>query len=378
MSRFSRIWATEMDHLFAQRPDHPVLYFSPSILAATHRRFQKGFGGEVTYAVKANDHAGVLGTLAQGGMEAFDVASPNEMAAVRAVAPEARLHYHNPVRARGEIAQAVAFGVTSWSVDGLGEFAKLREQVPTGAEIAVRLALPVEGAAYHFGEKFGEDPDGVAKILRVVQKAGYRPSITFHPGTQCADPAAWVRYIETSAEVARRAQITLARLNVGGGFPSDREGRGLVPLEPIFDAIRRGAKKAFNGAPPPLVCEPGRAMVADAFTVAVQVKAVRACGSLFLNDGIYGLLAEFSVMGLHRRVRVMGPSGLRRGATVPRVLYGPTCDSLDRLPGALDLPGDVAEGDYILFDGLGAYTSATNTRFNGYGSHEVVTVGRAG
>ena len=43
MSRYSRIWATEIDHLRATTPDHPVLYFSPETLAETARRFREGF-----------------------------------------------------------------------------------------------------------------------------------------------------------------------------------------------------------------------------------------------------------------------------------------------------------------------------------------------
>lgn len=377
MSKFSQIWATEMDHLRAARPVDPVLYFAPEALVRTQRRFRSGFPGAVTYAVKANDNAGVIDTLAKGGMGAFDVASPAEIDAVRALVPGAVLHYNNPVRGGWEIAHAVQAGVASYSVDGLGELAKLAEAVPKGAEMSVRLALPVEGAAYHFGEKFGEGPEGAVELLRAVVAAGYVPSMTFHVGTQCADPAAWTRYIETCAEVAREAGVRLARLNVGGGFPSDR-GRGAA-LEPIFAAIRAAVSHAFPEDRPELLCEPGRAMVADAFTAAFKVKAERACGALFLNDGIYGLLAELPIIGPHQRLRVVTEDGtLREGPTRPYVLYGPTCDSLDKLPDTVDLPETTREGDYVIFDGIGAYSTATNTRFNGYGSHEVVTVRRSG
>jgi ornithine decarboxylase len=64
----------------------------------------------------------------------------------------------------------------------------------------------------------------------------------------------------------------------------------------------------------------------------------------------------------------------RQGAPVERVVFGPTCDSIDRMPDPLPLPGDMAEGDYILFAGMGAYTRSLTTRFNGYGLSDVVTV----
>ena len=55
------------------------------------------------------------------------------------------------------------------------------------------------------------------------------------------------------------------------------------------------------------------------------------------------------------------------GAPTPRVVFGPTCDSMDRLPGAPALPEGLAEGDWVIFEGLGAYGTATVTRFNGFG-----------
>jgi len=378
MSRFSQFWATEVDHLTSHRPEHPVLYFSPEALSATAARFRAGFPGLVTFAVKANPEPAVLGTLAAAGIEAFDVASPAEIDLVRSLVPGAVLHYNNPVRSPAEIAHGVAAGVASWSVDGFGELAKLMAQLPKGAEIAVRLALPVPGAAYDFGSKFGEAPEGAAALLRAVAEAGYRPAMTFHPGTQCADPAAWARYIETCADIAGAAGVRLARLNVGGGFPSDR-GAGATALEAIFEAIATATERAFGTDAPALICEPGRAMVAEAFSLATRVKAKREDGSLFLNDGIYGLLAEAPLMGAVERVRLVTPEGgARAGAPLARVLYGPTCDSIDRLPDPIELPGEVDEGDYLIFDGMGAYSTATATRFNGYGAYQVIAVHREG
>ena len=81
----------------AQRPQHPVLCYSAEVLNKQALRFKWGFPGEVTYAVKANDSREVLQTLLDSGIETFDVASLEEMAMVRALDPDAVLHYHNPV-----------------------------------------------------------------------------------------------------------------------------------------------------------------------------------------------------------------------------------------------------------------------------------------
>ncbi|ETX14484.1 ornithine decarboxylase [Roseivivax halodurans JCM 10272] len=359
-------------HLVRHRPDAPVFFFRPGTLAATARLFAGGFPGQVTYAIKANPAPEILATLAASGIAAFDVASPQEMRAVRTVCPRAVLHYNNPVRSTGEIAEARRLGVRSWSVDRVSELEKLGPLDETH-EVSVRLRLPVAGAAYDFGAKFGADPELAAELLARVAAMGAVPSMTFHPGTQCPDGAAWARYIHAAAEVAERAGVRLARLNVGGGFPAHRDSAA-PDLGAIFAAIREAAEQAFD-TQPVLLCEPGRAMVADAVTLAVRVKAVDD-GAITLNDGVYGAFGEWRDLPAMSRVSVVAPDGTpRTGDASARIVFGPTCDSLDRLPHPLELPADLAEDDYVLIEGMGAYGAALVTGFNGYGTREVVTLG---
>ena len=75
------------------------------------------------------------------------------------------------------------------------------------------------------------------------------------------------------------------------------------------------------------------------------------------------------------RIQVLDPRGQSRdGERSGRVLFGPTCDSVDRLPGELALPADIEEGDFVIFHGAGAYSTVTNTRFNGFGAMSHATV----
>ena len=53
---------------------------------------------------------------------------------------------------------------------------------------------------------------------------------------------------------------------------------------------------------------------------------------------------------------------------VPFDLFGPTCDSIDSMPGPHWLPADVAAGEWIEVGMMGAYSNALATRFNGFGS----------
>ena len=370
------IWAKPAEFLTHNQPENPVMFFAPGVLQDTARRFIDGFPGMVTYAVKSNPEEVVIENLVAAGVRGFDVASPAEIRMIRRLAPAAALHYNNPVRSRAEIAVAVEIGVDSYSVDSRTELAKLVELVPAeGTEITVRFKLPVQGAAYNFGAKFGATQELASELLKTVAEAGFIPSLTFHPGTQCTDPTAWEAYIHAAAQIAKDAGVTIARLNVGGGFPSHRTQGELPDLSAIFKLIDQTTALAFGDSRPVLVCEPGRGMVAESFSLAARVKAVRDDEHVFLNDGTYGSLDELPMIGVINRTEVMSPAGeFRKGATRDRIIFGPTCDSVDRLPGEMALAADIAEGDFVLFHGLGAYSVATNTQFNGFGALAIETV----
>ncbi len=370
------IWTNPTEFLRVEQPVNPVLFFAPTVVQASARRFIDGFPGLVTYAVKSNPTEEVIDNLAAAGVRGYDCASGFEIDLIRRLAPDAAIHYNNPVRARHEILYAVERGVKSYSVDSNSELAKLIELVPAeGTEISVRFKLPVAGAAYNFGAKFGATAELAVELLKTVAEAGFIPSLTFHPGTQCTDPHAWQSYIEKAAWIAEEAGVVIARLNVGGGFPNHRLN-GVVPqLEETFRLIDRVTGEAFGDNRPLLVCEPGRAMCGDAFTLAARVKSVRDGEHVFLNDGVYGSLAELPLIGVIDRIEVLSPEGEKRsGELTPRIIFGPTCDSVDRLPGEVMLPDDLAEGDYVVVQGMGAYSVVTNSRFNGFGELGLATV----
>lgn len=370
------IWSNPTEFLRHQQPEQPVLFFSPAAVQVAARRFIDGFPGMVTYAVKSNPGEEMIENLAAAGIRGYDCASPFEIDLIRRLAPDAAIHYNNPVRARHEISHAVARGVKSYSVDSRSELSKLIEMVPAeGTEISVRFKLPVAGAAYNFGAKFGATVELAVELLKTVAEAGFVPSLTFHPGTQCTDPQAWEAYIREAAVITQTAGVTIARLNVGGGFPSHRLSAVAPQLEETFALIDRTATEVFGENRPLLVCEPGRAMCGDAFTLAARVKSVRDDTHVFLNDGVYGTMVELPMIGVIDRIQVLTPEGkLRDSATQPRIVFGPTCDSVDRLPGEIPLPSDIAEGDFVIWHGMGSYSVVTNSRFNGFGELQMATV----
>jgi len=375
MSYVQTAWKNPIAYLTSAKPENPVHFFCPELLQTQAKRFLAGFPGLVTYAIKSNPSEEVLTNLIAAGVRGFDVASPAEIRTMRRLAPDADLHYNNPVRTRSELKVALENGVCSYAVDRMSELLKLAEIVPSkGVEVAVRFKLPVRGAYYDFGAKFGAHPDDAVDILQKVVELGYTPALNFHPGTQCEEPAAYRIYIMEASEIARKADIRVKRLNVGGGFPSVRHD-DIEDMEYFFRTIRRANRDAFGDDLPDLVCEPGRGMVGDSFALAAQVKGLRDDGAVYLNDGIYGGLSEFKMVEPVHRLAAISPDGsLRTGETQDCIVFGPTCDSCDSLMSKVPLPNDLAEEDYILFQSMGAYVVGVTTDFNGFGQLEKVTV----
>jgi ornithine decarboxylase len=119
------------------------------------------------------------------------------------------------------------------------------------------------------------------------------------------------------------------------------------------------------------MCEPGRALVAEAESLIVRVDARRG-SELFVNDGSYGALFDAAHLGFSFPVRLVSRAVEAGEAFQDFSFWGPTCDSIDHMRGPFRLPATIREGDYIEIGNTGAYGRAIAGRFNGYGAFEEV------
>jgi ornithine decarboxylase len=367
-------FATAAKAIESLKPSEPLYLIHPEKFAAAAKQFLDGFPGEVLYAVKANPHPIVLTNLWNAGIRHFDTASLGEIEIVKDLFAEAVCHFMAPVRLAGQAKAAFErFGVSDFVVDSDAELDKLLAETaaPKKLRIFVRLVAQLGGALLEMSSKYGCRPEEAAKLLKRVRLAGAQPCLTFHVGSQCLSPFSYAQAIEIAQRTINLSGIEIAALDIGGGFPAAYAGQEPPPCHWYFDMI----KEALNSLGRPnlkVMCEPGRALCASGISLVTQV-VMRRGDRLYLNDGIYGSFDEQrfasfdedyppSAIALDGRGKAKALAGEKR----PFRAYGPTCDSADVLPRPVILPNSIGNGDYILFDAMGAYTVSSRSPFNGY------------
>ena len=356
------------------RPTEPLYLVAPKKFAAAAKQFLDAFPGDVLYAVKANPHPIVLLQLWAAGIRHFDTASLGEIEIVKTLLPDAICHFMAPVRLAGQAKAAFErHGVTDFVVDSDSELDKLLAETgdPKKIRVFVRLVAQLGGALLEMSSKYGCRPEEAAKLLKRVKASGAQPCLTFHVGSQCLSPFSYAQAIEIAQRAITQSGVEVAALDMGGGFPAAYAGEEPPPMHWYFDMI----KEALANLSQPniqVMCEPGRALVAGGIALVTQL-VMRRGDRLYLNDGIYGSFDEQRFASFDEnypptvyRLDAKGHAKPVAGDKRPFRVYGPTCDSADVLPRPQMLPDTIANGDFVLFEAMGAYTVSSRSPFNGY------------
>ncbi len=358
------------------RPEEPVQALRPATIAMSAKWFLRHFPGDVMYAVKCNPDARVLKILARAGIKNYDVASLAEVRMVAETLPGAKLYFMHPVKSRHAIRDAYfQYGVRDFSLDSVEELEKILETTQ-GAEdlnLYLRLAVANNEAVYSLSGKFGVALEDAAELIVKTRKAARKFGICFHVGSQCMNPQAYAMAVRAVVDLLEKTEARLDVLDVGGGFPSIYPGMTPPPLALYMKTIKKIIKSSPLIENAQIICEPGRALVAEGASVIVQVDA-RKGNMLFINDGIYGSLFDAGIPGFVYPVRAIRPGGEFVSEIAEFGFYGPTCDSLDAMRGPFVLPADIREGDWIEIGQLGAYGHTMRTNFNGFFTDVTVEV----
>ena len=360
------------------KPEKPVYCIRKKSILSASTFFQSNFPGRILYAVKTNPHPEVIKTLIESGIEQFDVASIEEIKAVNRFSQKAKCSYMHTVKSKESITEAYfKYGVKTFALDTKDELIKIIEST-SGAkdlELFVRVSVSNEHAEIDLSKKFGALSSEASGLLRLAKQHSKKIGLSFHVGSQCMHPISYAKGITEIGNIIKKTKIIPDYINVGGGFPTIYPD--LIPqsLKNYFDEIKKGLENLKLDTLPQIICEPGRALVAESGSTIVRVN-LRKKQKLYINEGTYGTLFDAGVPN------IVFPSKMIKDTSNKIIskkitafdFYGPTCDSMDYMKGPFLLPNNIKENDYIELGQLGAYGLTFRTQFNGFYSDEIYKV----
>jgi len=358
------------------KPTEPVYCIRKKSIQLASKYFQKNFPGVVLYAVKTNPHPLVLKTIIESGINNFDVASIKEIETIKNINPKANCSYMHTIKSREHIKEAYFnYGIKKFSLDTKEELIKIIESTnhAKDLELLVRVAVSNEHAEIDLSKKFGALSAEATGLLRLTKQYAKKIGLSFHVGSQCMHPISYAKGITEIGKIIKKTKILPDIINIGGGFPTIYPD--LIPqsLDSYFIQIKKALINLKFEKLPKIICEPGRAIVAESGSTIVRVN-LRKKQKLYINDGTYGTLFDAGVPN------IVYPSRLiTNGRTISKKLtsfdfYGPTCDSMDYMKGPFILPNNIKENDYIELGQLGAYGLTFRTDFNGLYSNKIYEV----
>jgi len=360
------------------KPEKPVYCIRKHSIKTAIKYFKNNFPGNILYAVKTNSYPEVIKTIIESGIDQFDVASINEIKNIRQFSSTAKCNYMNTVKSRESISEAYFnYGIKIFSLDTKDELIKIIQSTKNAKdlELFVRIAVSNEHAEIDLSKKFGALNSEAVGLLRLTKQFANKVGLSFHVGSQCMHPISYKKGIIEIGNVIKRSKIIPDFINVGGGFPAIYPD--LVPqtLDNYFNEIKAGLENLKLEKLPQIICEPGRAIVAESGSTIVRVN-LRKKQKLYINDGTYGTLFDAGTPNIVYPSRMIkeNSSKIISKKLTAFDFFGPTCDSMDYMKGPFLLPNNIKENDYIELGQLGAYGLTFRTGFNGFYSNEVYEV----
>ena len=366
-----------VDDLISQlQPDKPIYCIRKKSIQSASKFFQDKFPGKILYAVKTNPNKEVLKTIIQSGIKYFDVASIEEIRVIKQLDPNLHCSYMHTIKSRENIKEAYFnYGIKNFSLDTKEELIKILESTNNAKDLNlfVRVAVSNEHAEIDLSKKFGAQTSEAIGLYRLTKQYAKKIGLSFHVGSQCMHPISYSKGINEIKYIIKKTKIVPDVINIGGGFPTIYPD--LVPqsLDSYFEEIKNSLNNLKLEKLPEIICEPGRAIVAESGSTIVRVN-LRKKQKLYINDGTYGTLFDAGVPNIVYPSRIITSGRIISKKLTSFDFYGPTCDSMDYMKGPFILPNNIKEGDYIELGQLGAYGLTFRTQFNGYYSDSIYEV----
>ncbi len=362
----------------------PLFVIDHAELRKNYALFRKHFPRIQTYyAVKVNSDPAVVETFYNLG-GSFDVASMQEFHTVYRFIENLpskkrqdfiwdKIIYANPIKPVETLEELDRYKPLV-TYDNEEEIRKIAKYAPN-AGLALRLRVPNTGSMVELSSKFGALPGEAVHLITRAHDYGLTvEGLSFHVGSQCTNPENYIQALHLSAGIFAEAKsrgFDLQLLDIGGGFPAAYDA-SVPKIGSLAKKINYELDRLFPKTVE-ILAEPGRFLVASAGSAVSKIigKAVRGdklC--YYVDDGVYHTYSGiiFDHCTYHMKSFKSGPTQLC-------AVFGPTCDALDTISLAEQLP-DLKIGDYLYSNTIGAYSAASSTHFNGFPPATVVHINR--
>ena len=341
---------------------------------------------KINYAIKANSFAPLL-SFVSNLADGLDIASGGELEMVRATGLDlSRVSFAGPGKRDVELESAITAGVTLnlESEAEAGRAIAIAERLGRTPSLAVRVNpdFELKGSGMKMGggaKPFGIDAERVPALIGKIVDAGCNfRGLHIFTGSQALSAEAVIdmqaKVLDCADRLAREADVSLPKLNMGGGF-----GIPYFPGDEPLDvhAVGQALEAQFAALPDTLAdaelfIELGRYLVGEAGVYLTRIvdRKVSYGETYLVTDG-----------GLHHQLAASGNFGtvVRRNYPVAIAsrfdvqpeeeanVVGCLCTPLDRLADKAHLPR-AEVGDLIAVFCAGAYgASASPSAFLGQG-----------
>jgi ornithine decarboxylase len=366
----------------AQKHGTPVVVVDHDVIRQNYATFKMHLPRvQVYYALKANPAPEILRTLYRAGA-GFDVASMPEFMLVYENIRDLpaseeqdfiwdKVIYANPIKPK-ETLLALDQYKPLVVFDNPAELEKIQQYAPH-AGLVLRLQVPNTGSMVELSSKFGCDPGAAADLVSEAERLGLVvEGLSFHVGSQCTNFENFVQALNIAAAVMREVRSRgheLKSIDIGGGFPApyDEHVKPFAVLARKINAeIDRLFPKELH-----ILAEPGRFLVATAAAcvarvIGLAVRNGKQC--YYIDDSVYHTFSGVIFDHCQYRLRAF-----KTGETQICTVFGQTCDGLDTISHAEDLPR-LELDDLVYSENIGAYSTASSTEFNGFPPAQIVHV----
>lgn len=325
----------------------------------------------IGYSFKTNSLPFIIRMAKELGCYAETVSDTEyQLAKVAGYEPE-RIIFNGPIKGREQFEEAFVEG-SMIHVDSMREVEWLEElsQRGTKGDIGIRInvdlesLLPGQTSTGEAGGRFGFcDENG--KLTEILQRIRNMQGIQIvgfhmHVSNKSKSPEVYEMLARKACEIAKREQIDLKYLDIGGGFFGG--GDGGVGYRKYVEAIYRVLKeKQMQNIE--LIVEPGASVIATAVDYVTEVIDVKDTvrGRFVVTDGSRLHVDPF----FHKTGYSYSLDTKSTANSEEQVICGYTCMEQDRF---MKLKNEVElhRGDRIVYHVVGGYTMCFNPLFIEY------------